>query len=276
MGTFVKKVSETTIKERNPLKKLSSVLGISVLLLAACGTTEESLESNVESETEQVSHNEKETKQVNGNEHSGELSKAEAEEVMKQYKDNFMKVVDQGPELEEYQSKEEIIEHFSKNMTENLAEKQADTFIKEQDGELSVVATEPPVFLNPQEEYKFEKVSDDEYKIAQQIQNELRGSRKMTYMIVKGESGWLVGNYTTELNEVNEEEAARTNAEELVRDQLSSEELDRYIVKYDYKKNGHYMIHVFEVAGEGKESQKVTLDWYSVDLQHNEVNKAEL
>jgi hypothetical protein len=258
------------------LKKLSSVLGISILLLAACGTAEESLETEVESESEKVSQNEEVTKQVTANEHSEELTKAKAEEVMKQYEDNFMKVVNEGPELEEYQSKEEIIDHFAQIMTESLAQKHAETFIKDENGELSVVATEPPVFLNPSQDYQFEKVSDDQYKITQQIQNELRGNRELTYMIERGEDGWLVGDYTTEVNEWNEEEAARKDAEELVREQLTPEERNGYIVKYDHQRDGNYIIHVFEVVGEGKGSHKATYGWYSVDTQSKEVNKVDL
>ncbi|WP_456271433.1 hypothetical protein [Bacillus sp. AK031] len=258
------------------MKKLSSVLGISILLLAGCGTAEESLDTEVESESEKVSQNEEETKQVTANEHSNELTKAEAEEVMKQYEDNFMQVVTAGPELEEYQSKEEIIDHFAQIMTESLAEKQAETFIKEEDGELSVVATEPPVFLNPEQDFQFEKVSNEQYKVTQQIQNELRGNRELTYMIERMEDGWLVGSYKTELQEGNEEEAARKDAEELVLEQLTPEERDRYIVEYDHKRDGNYIIHVFEVVGEGKGAHKATYGWYSVDTQSKEVNEVVL
>ncbi|WP_421384808.1 hypothetical protein ACOJQI_08560 [Bacillus salacetis] len=186
------------------MKKLSCALGLSLFLLAGCGTAEESTEANpaeaeavkeVQQENyETASH---ETK-VNGNtESNDQMTKEKAADVLSQYKDTFMEVINAGPELEEYESKEEIIQHFSTIMTPEYAESLADTYIREENGSLSVVATETPLWLREDQSYTLTEVSEEEYEVIQHINNQLRGRKEVTFTLVMEDDTWVVGKVET-------------------------------------------------------------------------------
>ncbi|WP_409253844.1 hypothetical protein V1502_08075 [Bacillus sp. SCS-153A] len=176
-------------------------LGISLLTLTGCGTIEESTEANPaeaeavkESQQESFETETPETK-TNGNTDSdSEMSKEKAKEVLRQYKETFMEVINAGPELEEYESKDEIIQYFSNIMTIQYAENLVDLYIKEENGELSVVATETPIWLQQDQEFSMEEASNQEYHVVQNIDN---GKKEVTFILVMEDDTWVVADATT-------------------------------------------------------------------------------
>ncbi|MGM0844653.1 MAG: hypothetical protein ACQEUT_06710 [Bacillota bacterium] len=208
------------------MKKVSYGLGISLLLLAGCGTAEESTEANP-ADAEAVKETQEETFEtndtdVNANSEDGDaedLTKEKANEVLTEYKDTFMEVIDKGPELEEYGSEDEIIQHFSTIMTEEQARSLADIYINDRDGKLSVVATEAPIWLKDDQEYKVEKVSEEEQHVIQNSRSQMRGNLEVTFVLVRENDSWLVSKTETDQLEGgmvkrDQEESSSENNEE--------------------------------------------------------------
>jgi hypothetical protein len=208
------------------MKKVSFAIGVSVLFMAGCGTAEESTEANPaeaeavkETQQEEFETASNETK-VNGNtESSGEMTKDKAAEVLSQYESTFMDVINAGPELEEYESKEEIIQQFSTIMTSQHAESLAETYINDEREELSVVATETPIWLQEDQEYSWKKVSEKEYQVIQNIANQLRGNQEVTFTLIMEEDSWYVADVTTAQGK--QEEKYKTGSEDRVEKDLN-------------------------------------------------------
>jgi hypothetical protein len=200
------------------MKKVSYGLGISLLLLAGCGTAEESTEANP-AEAQAVKETQEETfetastdQAVNGDTEEAEMTKEKAAEVLRQYEETFMEVIDKGPELNEYETRDEIIQQFSTIMTKEQAEDLADIYINDKDGKLSVVATEAPIWLKDEQDYNVEKISEGEYHVIQNNSSELRGNLEVTFDLVMEDDSWLVSKTKTEKREKTEPEG-KDNAE---------------------------------------------------------------
>ncbi|MGD6965198.1 hypothetical protein ACQCVP_02060 [Rossellomorea vietnamensis] len=200
------------------MKKTSYGLGLSLLLLAGCGTAEESTEANpaeaqaVKETQEEIFETASTDKAVNGDTDEAEMTKEKAAEVLRQYEEIFMEVIDKGPELNEYESRDEIIQKFSTIMTKEQAEDLADIYINDKDGTLSVVATEAPIWLKYDQDYKVEKISEGEYHVIQSNSSELRGNLEVTFVLVMEDDSWLVSKTKTEKREKTEPEG-KDNAE---------------------------------------------------------------
>lgn len=209
------------------MKKAAISLGISLLTLAACGTIEESTEANP-AEAEAVKEIQQEyfetetpDTKVNGStDNESGMTMEKAEKVLNLYKGTFMEVINEGPQLEEYESKDEIIQYFSTIMTTEYAESLVDLYIKEENGELSVVATETPIWLQEDQEFDLEKVTDQEYYAVQNIDNQLRGKKEVTFTLVMEEDSWVVEDVTTDQVE-EEEEQYKTGTDDRVEDRDS-------------------------------------------------------
>jgi hypothetical protein len=208
------------------MKKAAFSIGVSVLFMAGCGTAEESTEANP-AEAEAVKETQQEgfetasnETKVNGNtESSGEMTKDKAAEVLSQYESTFMEVINAGPALEEYESKEEIIQQFSTIMTSQHAESLAETYINDESEELSVVATETPIWLQEDQEYSWKKVSEKEYQVIQNIANQLRGNQEVTFTLIMEEDSWYVADVTTAQGK--QEEKYKTGSEDRVEKDLN-------------------------------------------------------
>ncbi|MGF2615795.1 hypothetical protein FZC84_06905 [Rossellomorea vietnamensis] len=205
------------------MKKVFYGIGIAGLLLAGCGTAEESTEADP-SEAQAVKDTQQETYETassddstNGNTEDGpEMTKEKAEEVLKKYEETFMEVIEKGPELEEYESKDEIIQQFSMIMTEGQAKSLADIYIKNSDGDLSVVATEAPIWLKYEQEYSVHESSEEEYRVVQNISSQLRGNLEVTYVLVKENGSWVVSK--TKTANIEQEESDNGEKEEFNQD----------------------------------------------------------
>ncbi|TYS16156.1 hypothetical protein FZC78_12465 [Rossellomorea vietnamensis] len=213
------------------MKKTSYGLGLSLFLLAGCGTAEESTEANP-AEAQAVKETQEETfetastdKAVNGDTEEAEMTKEKAAEVLRKYEETFMEVIDKGPELNEYESRDEIIQKFSTIMTKEQAEDLADIYINDKDGTLSVVATEAPIWLKYDQDYKVEKISEGEYHIIQSNSSELRGNLEVTFVLVMEDDSWLVSKTKTEKTEPEGKESAGTEGLETEKheDQIEGE-----------------------------------------------------
>ena len=202
------------------MKKAAISLGISLLTLAGCGTIEESTEAVKEIQQENFETETPDTKVNGSTENESDMTKEKAEKVLNQYKGTFMEVINEGPQLEEYESKDEIIQHFSSIMTTEYAESLVDLYIKEENGELSVVATETPIWLQEDQEFDLEKVTDQEYRAIQNIDNQLRGKKGVIFTLVMEEDSWVVADVTTDQVEEGEEQY-KTGTDDSVEDRDS-------------------------------------------------------
>ncbi|WP_188207861.1 DUF3221 domain-containing protein [Alkalibacillus aidingensis] len=115
-------------------------------------------------------------------------------DVMIEYKATFESLYDHDDQmrLNQYDTIAEIRDSFTRVMSTELANRHIDTYVREQDGDLHLVATEAPIFLDQDEPYDVVEISDDEYHIKQEINNELTGHVEMIFTIIYENFQWIV------------------------------------------------------------------------------------
>jgi hypothetical protein len=204
----------------------------------------------------------------NDSEANMNLTKEEAAEILSQYEDTFMVKTSSDGTVENYSTKEELLSHFKTIMSEQLANSYLDDFFRMQDGELMMVATEPPVWLNPENEYQLNKQNDTTYHVVQSKSSELRGDREYTFELIFQDGQWIV-------NDVSSVETSgqltKAEAEELVRQHLGNDIKESTIVEYDHMEQEQYVIHVYDQIEDEDGSHTATYGWYKVDPASEEI-----
>ncbi|MBU8908666.1 hypothetical protein [Desertibacillus haloalkaliphilus] len=138
-------------------------------------------------------------------------------EVMQRYKQTFEGLLDDADSsglLASFDSREEVISYFSEVMSLELAEQLADSYIREDDSDLYIVATESPIWLDPEEEFTIEQVNDGHYRIIQEHQSELIGHVEMAFHARWENNSWKV--YDIESTELSEPLTVEETAEVVV------------------------------------------------------------
>ncbi|WP_456272369.1 hypothetical protein [Bacillus sp. AK031] len=204
--------------------------------------------------------------QQNDSDENMSLTKDEAAEVLSEYEDTFMVKTNEGT-VENYNTKEELLSHFKTIMSEQLAQSYLDDFFRMQDGELMMVATEPPVWLNSENEYQYNKENDSTYHVVQSKSSELRGEREYTFELAYADEGWIVD----DVSSVKSGQLSKAEAEDLVREYLGNEIEDSTIVEYDHMEQEQYVIHVYDQVEDGEGSHTATIGWYKVDPVSEEI-----
>lgn len=127
---------------------------------------------------------------------SDSLDKDRAEVVLTEYEEAFKKVIsfkDEQRKQKEFKTKEALVEHFEHFMSTAHAQYLADTYFREKDDGLYVIATEPPVFLKEDQPFTFIQIDDTSATIIQERENQLIGHVKMEYELTKKDNGqWIV------------------------------------------------------------------------------------
>ncbi|WP_223702348.1 hypothetical protein [Sutcliffiella deserti] len=111
------------------------------------------------------------------------LTKEEAQTVLEDYKNTFQVEKTAEGIVENYDSKEELLAHYKTRMAEELAESYLDYFYRVENGNLRIIATEPPVWLDPDQEFELRILEDSTYQIVQSRESQLRGNREYSFVI---------------------------------------------------------------------------------------------
>ncbi|MRG87806.1 hypothetical protein [Salinibacillus xinjiangensis] len=133
-----------------------------------------------------------------------ELDKQSALEVMETFKTTFVRMYsssDENLKIPEAQSIEDIKEEFRTIMSDELAEWYAESYYREENGEVFVVAMDGPTWLEADIPYDLEKISETKFKINQERDNEQLGHRIMSYVLIYEEGHWKVDDIETEVLE---------------------------------------------------------------------------
>ncbi|WP_058306453.1 hypothetical protein [Gracilibacillus massiliensis] len=223
------------------------------------------------------------------------LTETEAIDILNDYRDTFMEVVENSDNegaLQGYETKEELKEDFTTIMSDVLAESFVAHYFEEDNGKLYVVATEAPVWFDQEQEYSFEQVSDEEYEIVQENSGELNGNVRMTYVITLEGEDWIVSEVrseelNTDTNENDEQdqepsegdsgdegEITDARAEDIVRQHLNIGQNSEINVVMDHNnEEGDFVVQVYELVSNGETSHTATLGWYIVDKDDGSVEE---
>ncbi|WP_019415359.1 hypothetical protein [Paenisporosarcina sp. TG20] len=211
---------------------------ITSFFLAACSPTEEGSEPPTEQENSGDNNqsnsetqdgntdkdNEKENNDENINEQQASLDKSEAEQVMRDYKNTFMDLVENSGEngkIINYGSKGEIVAYFTSAMSKGLASTYTDTYFREENGQLFLKAMDAPTWLAYDQSFTLDKIEQQKYQVIQERNNALTGHVNMTYELANKDDNWIVNNIDVErLGDRNDKES-KNNDENLNDQQVS-------------------------------------------------------
>ena len=132
-------------------------------------------------------------------ESSDPFDKGRATTVLTEYEEAFKKVISYtNDELkqQEYTTKQQLQEHFQHFMSEDLAQSMVDTYFREEDDGLYVIATEGPTFLAEDKTYTFTKNEEGSATVTQERENQLIGHVEMEYNLTKKDGFWIVEEVT--------------------------------------------------------------------------------
>ncbi|WP_227939377.1 hypothetical protein [Alkalihalobacillus deserti] len=191
---------------------------IGLLLLSGCGqedteksgdpkTTQEQEDNYQTGDTlvppvESIEHEKNDSNKEKSNRNNDQLDEASnsfdkerAKVVLTEYEKAFQKVVNSTNDKlkqREYTTKQELREHFQHLMSGDLATSMVDTYFREKDDGLYVVATEPPTFLKEDQPFTLTKSSDESATVTQERNNEFIGHVKVDFTLTKKEDFWII------------------------------------------------------------------------------------
>ncbi|GAA0316051.1 hypothetical protein GCM10008967_03270 [Bacillus carboniphilus] len=159
-------------------------------LLLACAQEDappENTEDNL-SETEEHQDHLTETEQ--------ETEPPAVDELMSQYSDlAYAKgtfKADDNLRVEQFSSKEELIEESSQFLSEEFAREVVDLRFEEKGDGVYVKAMDGPVTLDEEQDYNLEKLSESEYRATQQHSSELHGEFELVITFVRKDDRWVI------------------------------------------------------------------------------------
>lgn len=150
---------------------------------------------------ESAEETETETEEESGEQANDVLDEEQAKQTIKDFREVFMKVInniENDGEVKNYQSKEEVKEEFTKYMSDQQADTFLESYFEERNEKLYVIATEAPFWIEEEKDFKLEHITEEQYKITQEIKNELAGHQRVTYLIQLRDDEWMVDDLTAE------------------------------------------------------------------------------
>lgn len=127
--------------------------------------------------------------------HPDTLEKESVEKVLTEYERAFQGVVhDTSDTLKQnqYTTKKELVEYFQQSMSEELSTSLVNMYFTEKKGELFVVATELPTFLEEDEPFTVTINADGSATVAQEHNNDFMGHVQVKFILVKQEDRWKI------------------------------------------------------------------------------------
>ena len=158
------------------------------------GTEKDTETETEEQRSEDANHDGEQTTQEEA------VAQPDVEQILSNYKNNFLEVVENAREdrtLEDFQSKQDVIDHFTEIMSLELAQWYVDMYIREKDGELILESMDGPIWFEKDEPYELLKINENNYKVIQQPNNELLGEAKTVFHLLFDGEKWIVNELDT-------------------------------------------------------------------------------
>ncbi|MFZ4453083.1 hypothetical protein [Salibacterium aidingense] len=211
--------------------------GIAALLIIsqpgmAPGTGDSNTAPSDESEEEQEAPSPETTQEDEDD--IPELTEEQAVEVMADYEDSFVSLINETntQRIESYETTEEVQQHFEETMSEELAEWMTDTYFREEDDGVYIIAKEAPTWLQENQQFELAEEAEGHVRIVQERNNEMLGHVEMTYHVVYDGSQWIVEDL--ESNEVDSDNTAGDNAGEENQDvEAAAQSVVDYLISQD-------------------------------------------
>ncbi|SEO27142.1 hypothetical protein SAMN04488134_105202 [Amphibacillus marinus] len=120
----------------------------------------------------------------------------QASEIIRAYQQSYQTVIDDveedGYELTTYQSIDDIQVLFEDVMTAEHAQQMLESFIVEDDGGIYIIPSQGMTFIDPEQDFAIEQISETAYMLSQNVANELIGQVELSYRIEWHLSQWLI------------------------------------------------------------------------------------
>ncbi|MBP1949683.1 hypothetical protein [Virgibacillus litoralis] len=123
---------------------------------------------------------------------SVEPEKPPLEDLENQYESMLMQEYNEELEVVNYDTKQELIDAFTKIMSQDVAVQSADQFFRVNNGELFVSESGEPSLIDFDTEYNLTKNSDKEYELTQTQESELTGNIHLTVTYQYQEGDWII------------------------------------------------------------------------------------
>lgn len=94
----------------------------------------------------------------------------------------------------DYNSKREVQTDFETIMVPKLAEKLVDIYYVEENGEVSIKATDGEVEIDPKQSYELEEIDSNHYKLSQTATTLMYGTYTLTVDYVYESDKWIMAN----------------------------------------------------------------------------------
>ncbi len=173
-------------------KRILSAATLLLLLMVPAYITFNSLQDNATDSNENLSGPSEDPKIQ-----TVEPDRPPLEDLENQYESMIMQEEEQL-EVVNYDTKQELIDVFTKIMSLDLAVESADQFFRVSDGELFVSESGGPPLIDFDTEYNLTKNSDKEYDLTQTQENELTGNIRLTVTYQYQEGAWIIANRNVE------------------------------------------------------------------------------
>ncbi|GEN46085.1 DUF3221 domain-containing protein [Alkalibacillus haloalkaliphilus] len=116
------------------------------------------------------------------------------EDIITEFENAYDRLIETDDEqrLVNFDSTEEIREDFTNIMNEEFVDYYLDTYVDEEDGELYIIPTGMEVFIDLEQDYEVNEVSDTEYHVIQEVNYEFTDHIELTYLIEYHDENWIV------------------------------------------------------------------------------------
>ncbi|MDL4843100.1 hypothetical protein [Aquibacillus rhizosphaerae] len=242
------------------MRILICFLTITSLVLVGCNQEESPSENNTETQEDKNNNQDQSTDSNSNSEQTNEdetsipnLTKEKAQDILSTYKETFSVETTNG-NVNNYDTKEELSNHYQTIMSKELATSFINDFYRMDNGQLQLLATEAPSWLDSSKSFQLEQIDNKTYHVTQEQSNELIGHRNLIFELIYNGDNWIVQSVKSEdLGEISKENAKTTVLN------FTSEEVE---VSFSHEQNNRY---VYKVTNDKKET------WYSVDKLSGQV-----
>ncbi|MFB4169418.1 hypothetical protein [Virgibacillus sp. JSM 102003] len=174
-------------------KRILSAATLLLLLMVPAYITFNSLQDNATDSNEDLSGPSEDPKVQ-----TVEPEKPPLEDLENQYESMIKQEYNEQLEVVKYDTKQELIDAFTKIMSQDLAVQSADQFFRVNNGELFVNESGGPALIDFDTEYNLTKISDKEYELTQTQESQLRGNIRLTVTYQYQEGGWIIADRNVE------------------------------------------------------------------------------
>uniref|UniRef100_UPI00058DB535 hypothetical protein n=1 Tax=Alkalibacillus haloalkaliphilus TaxID=94136 RepID=UPI00058DB535 len=116
------------------------------------------------------------------------------EDIITEFENAYERLVEKDDEqrLVNFNTVEDIRDDFSNMMSDEIIDYYLDTYVQEEDDGLYIIPTGMEVFIDLEQDYEINKVSDNEYHVIQEVDYEFTDHIELTYIIEYQDENWIV------------------------------------------------------------------------------------